>query len=666
MKRENAWLISLSVFAIVSISFIGTVIADETRSNECAEIKVLEITGSIDNSYAVTDVKEELYNPYDHAIEEVFIFQIPESAYISNFSLTFNGTTYYSEVVPKDEARERYDEAARQGKNAGLLESRGSSLFSFSISIEPHETITVGLRYEDFIVKTLGIYYYNVFLITDPYGRTIDEFAIGTTIISGLEITSLDVQNYKDDLNVHWSGNNEVTISASADSIKLEEDFKVQYETAPPPVNGLLLDYFNGEEGFFLHLFSPEIEDVGGALDKDIIFVLDKSGSMSGDKIGQLKDAFSEITKQLPEDDKFNIIIFDGEIEEYSDSLLQASEDEKADADNYIGAIEAEGSTNINDALLRGLEMIETYESRVPIIVFLTDGQPTRSITDTQQIRSNVMSANDCDTAIFSLGFGYDVDFDFLSALSLENYGYAIRIYEGTDASLQITDFYDIISTPLLKDLVFSYSEGTYEIYDTEVSHLFEGSDTVVAGKYQSGVDIIESKAVAQSKNGEVQYEEKFRLGCGSEHPFIERFWAYRKINYLIDEIKVAGEEDSLVSEVVNLSVRYSFVTPYTSLLIEIYEDEAQEDNQQQNTPPPANSNPNTMSSNQPSYSFKNSQPNPNSPQAPSTNYGGGGTMDCEAESVSMSFPGLFILIILVTGVLVGITIKKYWRKKKQ
>ena len=332
MKRTNLWQMSLCELVIVGIPNI-VVAQEDGGQEEYAQIEILDISGNIDNNYAVTEITEVLHNPYDHAIEETFIFQIPDSAFITNFSLTINGTVFYSQVVPKEEAREKYEEAARQGKNAGLMEARGSSLFSFSISMEEYETITVGLRYEDYLVKTLGIYYYHVYLGADPEKRSVGQLSITTDIESELEIIELEVQNYGEGAEVKWHSNNAVSISYSTNDAELGYDFIAQYETESPPVNGIMLDYYNGEEGYFLHVFSPQVEDVGGAMEKDIIFVLDKSGSMGGEKISQLKDAFSEVMNQLPEDDAFNIIIFDDQIEEYNDVLMQATEEEKADAD---------------------------------------------------------------------------------------------------------------------------------------------------------------------------------------------------------------------------------------------------------------------------------------------------------------------------------------------
>jgi uncharacterized protein YegL len=573
MMRKNIGHYLFCVLVIGSLLIPGTLILESAAdSGEYATIEYFEVASVIDSSYAVTQITEVLYNKHDHAVDETFYFQIPNKAFISNFSLTVGGITHYAEVVPKEEAKERYQAAAASGRNAGLLEARDTTLFSYSISCAPKETVTVGLRYEEYLLKELGTYTYHIYLNTEARKRTIQELDITVDIRSELEFTELDIENHKIETDIVWEDKNSVSLHYSESNAQLDRDFIVNYETQAPPKEGLMLNYNNGKDGYFFHVFSPQLDDIGEPLGKDIIFVLDKSGSMRGEKIKQLRESFSEITDQLPNDDSFNIIQFDGSIYKYSNSLIRAKDSEKEKAKNYINDISAGGSTNINDALLQGLGMLDSSESRVPIIVFLTDGKPTAGSTNTEKIRENIKDANKYDTAIFSLGFGHNVDFEFLSALSLENFGYAIKIYEGTDSALQITDFYSLISTPLLRNLRFSYSKGTYEVYDTSVSHLFEGSETVVVGKYENDVKKIKSTVKAQANSGDMEFSDDFQIKNDQSHPFIERFWAYRKINYLLDRIKVEGEKDSLVSEVVELSVAYSFATPYTSLLIDINE----------------------------------------------------------------------------------------------
>jgi uncharacterized protein YegL len=583
MTRKNIGKILFCVLVVGSLlAPISLIMNSAADSEKYVSIEKFKVDSIIDSSYAVTEVTKVLYNNHDQAVDEMFYFQLPNKAFISNFSLTVEGVTHYAEVVPKKEAEERYQEAVESGRNAGLLEARDTTLFTYSINCKPKETVSIGLRYEEYILKQRGTYSYHVYLNTESTKRTIKELEISVDIRSEMDFTNLEIENHHIETDIDWDNEKSVSLFYSKEDTELDRDFIVNYQTQPPPRDGLMLNYHNGEVGYFFHVFSPQLDDIGEPLDKDIIFVLDKSGSMGGTKIMQLKEAFSEIVDQLPKDDSFNIIEFDGNINQYKSSSVKAKDSEKEKAKDHINDISAGGSTNINEALLKGLKNIDTNEYRAPIIIFLTDGQPTAGVTDTNKIRENIMNSNNHDTAIFSLGFGNYVDFDFLEALSLENFGYAKRIYEAQDAALQITDFYSLISTPLLRNLKFTYSQGTYDVYDTSVGHLWEGSETVIVGKYENGVKKIGSEVKAQSDGGEMEFSDDFYLSGDQDHPFIERFWAYRRINYLLDEIKVQGEEDSLVSEVIDLSVKYNFVTPYTSLLIDIEEPDESQDNEQE------------------------------------------------------------------------------------
>lgn len=570
------YVLLLGVVGLILLSCLVLVnpTAAETRaSGDQAKIEYMEITATIDNNYAITEIEEKFVNPYDNAIDETFIFEIPESAFISNFSLTIDNETYYAEIVPKDVAQQKYQEAVVNGSDAGLVESQGKNVFSYSVSLSPAQEIIVGLRYEQFIEKSLGGYEYIIPFSGGDIGRSVDDVSIKVIIKSKLNVNSAEAKNYREDTSVTSVSPQEMKAVYKTQYVTLTEDFVLNYEVAAPPINGTMLNYDDGNDEYFFHIFSPQKDELGGQImDKDIIFVLDKSGSMQGEKINQLKIAFDEIINELHSNDRFNLIIFDSVIREYQTELIEASETNKNDAVDYIYDINAQGSTNINEAMLTALEMFEYSETKVPIIVMLTDGLPTEGITNTQTIRDNVKTANTAEVAVFCLGFGFDVDFEFLKAMALENYGIAIRIYEGEDASEQITGFYDTISTPLLKDLKFTYSGGASEIYPVEVEQLFEGTEIVVVGKYNGESRYLKSTVDANSWDGMRTFEEIFELEEYTSYSFIPRFWAYAKIMALLDEITINGENESLAENVTNLALEYGFVTPYTSLLVEIKE----------------------------------------------------------------------------------------------
>jgi DNA-binding MarR family transcriptional regulator len=279
--------------------------------------------------------------------------------------------------------------------------------------------------------------------------------------------------------------------------------------------------------------------------------------------------------------------------------------------------------------------MFEISELKVPIVVMLSDGLPTAGVTNLKTIRENVKSQNTADVAVFSLGFGDDVDFEFLKALSLENYGIAIRIFEGEDASEQITNFYDTISTPLLKNLLFKYSQGAYEIYPVKVDRLFEGSEVVVVGKYDSPERSITSTVDATSWEGMRTFTETFKLEESTNYSFIPRFWAYAKITYLLDFIAVYGNNESVIENVTNMALEYGFVTPYTSFLVEITEKEKEPepdddlkiivDDDDDTTPVPPSSSVDTDNDGLPDNWEVTHGFNPNDPSDANTDFDGDG-----------------------------------------
>ena len=503
----------LSVFLAITILFLSSIIMVNTGSNDASasepdqqpKIEYIAINTIIDNNYAITNILEKFKNPCSYSIDETFQVQIPAKAFISNFSLCINNETHYSQIVSKDEGREKFEEAVIKGSNAGLVEAKDKNIFSYSVSISPKSEIIVGLRYEQFLEKSLGGYEYLIPLSGAAFGSNMDKFSVDITLRSKLLVTACKIEDYFADANLTFVSSHEAKVAYETSLPIPKNDFRMNYGLATPPSNGTMLNYNDGAQEYFFHIFSPQRTDLGGeVMAKEIIFVLDKSGSMSGNKISQLKSAFDEIINQLHSKDSFNIIMFDSVIEKYKSDLIRASERNKLDAVDYINEVEARGATNINEALLSALDMFS--------LVMLTDGLPTMGETNTKTIRQNVLENNNAKVTLYCLGFGFDLDFPFLKAMSLENFGIAFRIYENKDASAQITDFYDTISTPLLRGLTFSYSDGAYEVYPTYVEQLFEGAEIVVVGKYNGTSRMITASVSAMSWEGKKTFKETFKL----------------------------------------------------------------------------------------------------------------------------------------------------------
>lgn len=554
-------------------------------------LRSISIDTSIDNAYAVTEITHTYENPDSDPAEAVFSLSIPEKAFISNFSLTLGNQTHYADVLTKAEAREKYEEAVGSGKTAGLGEAEDLTSFSFSVNLPANSTASATLRYEQYIPRFLGERTYPLFLSSMEVQPESFKFRMEISSIAG--ITGLGIDNYDDVLDRQWESVNDLILTShlSGTDVDIQEDLFIQFTESSMPVNGSLVGYYDEGSGeyYFLNVFSPMKDDIGGNFPKDIVFVLDRSGSMGVTKMDQMKDSFSEILDQLSENDKFGIVMFDTNVEVFNTALDSASNATKQQAKEYLNGQDSGGGTNLNGGLEQALAMLTYNEARAPIIVLLTDGMPTAGeIQEPFLIRSNIKDENTgllCP--IFTLGFGTDpddFDLEFLTALSLENNAKAQHIHPSQDVSEQIGDFYETISTTLLKHIEIEYEGGSYQHFPDEISALYEGSESVIVGKLlalDGQNDTITSNFTAKTPEGSRQFMTIHLISTNdTEHDSVLRVWSYTRIYQLIDQLAITppSEQDEMIQQIENLSIEAHFVTPYTSLYLEIEQEEEEGD----------------------------------------------------------------------------------------
>jgi uncharacterized protein YegL len=535
-----------------------------------ATIDYLHITAKVNNGYAITSIEEKLTNPHNTATDDEFRFLIPEGAFISGFCLIIDGVEYEADVLPKKEADERFEAAVSEGRTAGVLKTKKENIFSYSLSFKPRQSIIVRLTYEQPVKKTLGEYEYALSLRETDVAHIVPDLSVNITVASVNRIISLETPGFEG-TSVKYLSSTKARVTYGTKALP-DQDLRIVFTTDSTSLSGEMLFYETGGQGYLMHIFSPSVEDLGTtALDKEIIFVIDKSGSMSGDKIAQVKRVFTGIITDLPPDDYFNVIFFDRDVMVFRDTLMEANTQTKAEAANFVAALDANGGTNINEALLQALGMFEPNSGRVPIIVFLTDGKPTGEVTSPYVIRDNVKAANGAGASIFTIAFGIEdeANYDFLRALSLENCGVAERFYPGKNAEAGMNTFYETISTPVITDMDFAYPHAS-DIVNTGYNTLFAGSDAIVLARYPAGIGNIDSSIDAVTRTGSRSFDKTFPVIFGSENSFIPKLWAHTKIRELMDRMVVEGETDALVSEITDLSLEFGFVTPYTSLFVEV------------------------------------------------------------------------------------------------
>jgi len=539
------------------------------QSDSGLVFRELTVSSEIINNYHLCNISATISNPTSTTRETFFSIKVPEDAMLISMKLVKDGKTYLSRVEEKEEAREEYESAVRNDHSASLVEWDPEwGAFQFALSIPSGTELSIEVEYGEMVVKYLGVY--DVIIPLGDIGSydRFESVRCEMEVSSPLEVTEIDTSPSTVVPDLDDLGDGEFYLEYVTTDPGQGDVFGVSYITEPLPVNGWMESCVSDGKGYFMHVFSPEVEDVGEYLAKDIVFVIDRSGSMSGDKIMTVKSSFNNMLSQLNEGDRFNIVHFNDEVRTYESDVIPATPSNIEKAGRFINGIDADGSTDINSALLEGVGSFETGTENVEIILFLTDGLPTSGVTDRDDIRANARTANGGSAIINTLGYGADHDMAFLKAIALENEGRYRYIRDSSDADDILEDEYRTISNPVLRDLSFSYSEGTKEIFPSEYAVLFEGSEVVIVGRYDSSIQTIDADVTAQTSEGSRVFSDTFpvREEGGPDHVML--LWAHRKIASLLDRITIEGETDELVGEVVSLAMNYSFVTPYTSFIL--------------------------------------------------------------------------------------------------
>jgi Ca-activated chloride channel family protein len=532
-------------------------------------IKYHRVTVTIEDQVATTHVDQVFVNEGRHEVEGTYIFPLPEDATISEFAMWVDGEKLEGQVLERDEARRIYEDIVRRRRDPALLEYVGRDAFQASIyPIPPRGERRIELEYSEVLKMDNGLVEYVYPLNTEKFSpRPLEEVTVNVTIRSNEALKAVYCSSH--DVEVVRRGDHNALVGYEEYGVKPDRDFVLYYTVSPHDVGVNLLSYKPDRrgEGFFLLLAAPKVQvDSHHVIAKDVILVLDVSGSMRGDKIEQAKEALSFVLDNLHDEDRFNIIAFSTSTRHYARDLVWA--DERGEARDFVARLEASGSTDINRALLEALTMAE--QERPTILIFLTDGLPTVGEVDADRIIDNAGEAAPERVRIFPFGVGYDVNTTLLDTIAANHRGASgyVRPEEAIDE--KVSAFYAKVSTPLLADLEIDFGQIDVEdVYPYPLPDLFAGTQLVVLGRYREGGD---SEVTLRGEvNGQSQtfsYDNVYFHEQGGKE-FIARLWATRKIGYLLQQIRLRGEQGELVEEVVDLSIRYGIITPYTSFLVE-------------------------------------------------------------------------------------------------
>lgn len=531
------------------------------------------VSVTIQDQVAVTHVDQVFYNPNDWTIEGTYVFPIPADAAVNTFTLWIDGKPVQGEVLDADQARQIYEEIVRTMRDPALLEYAGQGAMQARIfPIPPQGERRVELEYTQALSAENGLVRYVYPLNTEKFSALpLEEVSINLDVVASSPIRAVYSPSHQ--VAVSREDDYHVRAGYEDEDVLPDADFALYYSLGESQAFHLLTYRDPSDpddpDGFFLLMLAPRVNQETASIPKDVILVLDRSGSMEGEKFRQAQEALGYILRYLNPEDRFNIITFSTGVDSYAQKMRPATEANEAIP--WVDRLSAEGSTDINRALLEAASVADN--DRPVYLIFLTDGLPTEGVLDSQQILDNLASAAYSNLRLFAFGVGYDVDTFLLDSLAQAHHGSSTYVMPGERLDEILSGFYARISTPVLTNLSLEFGDlGIYDLYPDPLPDLFLGSQIIGVGRYRQGgmVDVILRGEV----NGDIQTFRYPLQAFTSESrrdatlAVLPRLWATRKIGHLLNRVRLKGPDQETVDQIVRLSIRYGIVTPYTSYLV--------------------------------------------------------------------------------------------------
>jgi len=539
-------------------------------------IESVDVHADIQDQAARVRVSQVFRNPSSIPMEAQVLFPLPEGAAVSGLTLMVDGKELAGKLMGREEARRIYEEIVRRRRDPALLEYMGRDLYQTSVfPVSPGGQSTAQLQYTQLLKKDSGLISFGLPLATAKYSeKPVEHLTVSVNIAAPAPIRT--VYSPTHEVDITRPDGSRAAVKLSLHNVAGADDFRLLYSTDSSPVGLNVISYKpeDNEDGYFALLATPDTRaDHAVKLAKTVVFVCDRSGSMAGPKIAQVKSALKYLLRQLDPVDTFNLIAYDSEVESFRPELQRANTASIDAALTWVDDISAGGATNIDGALHTGLRML-TDSSRPNYLLFMTDGEPTVGERSETQIAANAGRENKVNARLFAFGVGFDVNARLLDRLARELRGTSIYVRPNENIEAPVSAFYSKIASPMMTSVAVDIQldgGSTARVYPRQMPDLFRGDQLVLVGRYRKGgAAKISLTGEAGGKKEQFTYQANFaERSADDTNAFVARLWATRRIGEIIDDLDLHGRNQELVNELVSLSQKYGILTPYTSFLTE-------------------------------------------------------------------------------------------------
>lgn len=563
--------------------------ASSSLSSRGTDGKVLEfplqhtrVSAQVSGNVARVELTQLYQNPSPDRLEAIYAFPLPPNAAVTDMYFRIGDRIVYSEVKRKAEARRTYEAARAEGKTAALTEQERPNLFTQSVAnIPPGETVAVVLRYVHEVPYDHGRYVFHVPTtigpryipasgvpdatritppVVGPGYRSAHDVDITVRLSPGPAFDRVASRNHRVVTGMDGEGGRLVALSED-DRIP-NKDFVLSYSPAgAKPRASALVEKERGEDYLMLFVQPPVSVADDLVRPKELVFLLDKSGSMMGQPIEAAKALVSQSLKRMGPQDTFQIVAFDGAAYSMSPAPLPNTAENVAAANQWLSQLSGGGGTEMMRGIVQALSPSED-PSRLRMVVFCTDAFIGNEYEILSAIRAHRGSAR-----VFAFGIGSSVNRYLIEGMAREGRGAAdyVSFDESPEAAVQ--RLYLLLDRPVLTDLSVSFEGMTVsQLYPEHLPDLFAGQPLVVIGKYQgSGSGAV----VLQGKLGNKAYRERIPVeatAAQGNSAVLGTLWGRRKIETLMNHQPGDPTPDT-VEEIVALGLQFKLVTQYTSFV---------------------------------------------------------------------------------------------------
>jgi Ca-activated chloride channel family protein len=537
------------------------------------------VTVRIVDRVARVEVEEWFRNVGGGLAEGDYLYPLPGEAVFSEFSLFQGEEELKGESMDATRARAIYEEIVRKHRDPALIELAGHGLLRARVfPIGAGETRNVKLRYTQVLDRTGDALRFRYLAgtrrardggpVPPPTGEGREDVPLTFTLTS----------SEPDRFGEPFSPTHRLQVArdrsrlAVRPSQELSGPFDVFLPLSGPRVGiSLATHRVDGEDGYFMLTLSPGAAQAASSTPRDVAVVVDVSGSMSGEKIEQARDALHQLLGTLNPNDRFRLISFGNRVDAQRPDWAPATRVVIDEARRWVDRLAAAGGTNISGALDEALRTPGGPE-RLHLVIFITDGLPTVGESDPERLAARV-EAGLSDARVFTFGVGYDLNTYLLERIAVAGRGTVDYVEPGRSVEEAVSALALRIRHPVLVDLAFSGSPARLEdMQPTRLPDLYAGQELLVLGRYRAnGRDASGELSITGTRNGRTErFASRVEFPAhDSSSSYIPSLWAARKVGDLMRTIRIEGSTPERVAQVRELALRHGLVTEYTSYLVQ-------------------------------------------------------------------------------------------------